>query len=168
MNLAVALSRLGQRVVLLDADLGTANADVLLNLPATHGLADVVAGRIGIEDALVAAPGGFHLIPGASGLAQVADMGEAERQRLLRQLSLLGGDHDVLLIDTGAGVSANVLGFVAAADEVIVVTTPEPTAITDAYAVIKTASRLRNDPDGEAAGEHGGGIAGRRRTWPSG
>jgi len=144
-NLAVQLARLRRKVVLLDADLGTANADVLCNLSAPMGLAHVVAGRRRLEEVMVDAPGGFRLIPGASGLAQMAALSEYERRNLLDQLHELESRADVILIDTGAGVSPNVLGFLVAAGEVLVVTTPEPTSITDAYAVIKTLVRQKPD-----------------------
>ena len=140
-NLAVRLSQMGRRVVLLDADLGTANADVLCNISPVHGLAHVVAGRRTLEQILVEAPGGFGLLPGASGLSQMAALGQWQREQLIEQMRQLETHADVLLIDTGAGVSPNVLGFVAAADQQLVVTTPEPTALTDAYALIKTVSR---------------------------
>ncbi|MEM1211512.1 MAG: MinD/ParA family protein [Planctomycetota bacterium] len=142
-NLSVALSKMGRRVVLLDADLGTANADVICDLNPVVGLAAVVAGRRTIDEVVLEAPGGFGLIPGASGLAQMADLSGGQRQRLIDQFDRLDRLADVVVIDTGAGVGANVLGFAAAADRVLVVTTPEPTAITDAYAVIKTAHQRR-------------------------
>jgi len=146
-NLAAKLAQMGRRVILLDADLGCANADVMCNLMPSGSLAHVVAGRMTIGEAMCDAPGGFRLVPGASGLAQMANLDRAERDRLLRQLQALERDADLMLIDTGAGVGANVLGFLAAADQVLVVTTSEPTAITDAYAVIKTLSRQRDDAD---------------------
>ncbi|WP_428386520.1 MinD/ParA family protein [Mucisphaera sp.] len=145
-NLAVALSRLGRRVVLLDADLGTANADVLCQVPPGPTLAHVVAGRCELADVLVEAPGGFQLIPGASGLASMANLGEAQRQRMIAQLQAIESEADLLLIDLGAGVSPNVLSFAIASDQVLVVTTPEPTAITDAYALVKTLHRESHDP----------------------
>ncbi|MFW6058548.1 MAG: MinD/ParA family protein [Phycisphaeraceae bacterium] len=146
-NLAVQLAQMGRRVLLLDADLGTANADVLCNLTPTGNLAHVVAGRKSLSEAVMPAPGGFNLIPGASGLAQMAALGAAERDRLMGQMSELEASTDLVLIDTAAGVGPNVLGFLAVADEVVVVTTPEPTAITDAYAVIKTLVRERRQVD---------------------
>jgi flagellar biosynthesis protein FlhG len=144
-NLAIQLAQLGRRIVLLDADLGTANADVLCNLPPGQSLARVIAGQMSIDQALVDAPGGFKLIRGASGLAQVAALGKFERDRLMQQVQALEQQADLILIDTGAGVSPNVLGFAISADEMIVVTTPEPTAVTDAYAVIKTTRAQRQD-----------------------
>ncbi|QQE11210.1 MinD/ParA family protein [Planctomycetota bacterium] len=140
-NLAVQLSKLGRKVVLLDADLGTANADVICNVAPSNNLAHVVAGRKTIDQAIINAPGGFELIPGASGLAQIANLSDFERARLMQQIKTLEDTRDMIIIDTGAGVSPNVLGFLAAADEILLVTTPEPTAITDAYALVKTLSR---------------------------
>lgn len=144
-NLAIRLTKMGRRVVLLDADLGTANIDVLCNLHPEATLAHVVAGRRTLADAVTEAPGGFRLVPGASGLAQMAALSEYDRESLIDQLQELEQDADVILIDTGAGVSPNVLSFATAADEVLVVTTPEPTAVTDAYAVIKTICRQHEE-----------------------
>lgn len=140
-NLAACLATRGKRVVVLDADLGTANADILCNVRYTHTLAHVVTGRKSLVDVCVEAPGGFKLVPGASGLAQIASLGAYERERLIDQLGELQHDNDLLLVDTGAGVGQDVLSFLAGSDERIVVTTPEPTAIADAYAVIKALTR---------------------------
>ena len=148
-NLAAALAAEGRKVVLLDADLGTANADVLCNISPRLNLAHVVAGRATLDDVLIDAPGGFRLIPGASGLAQMAALSTFERARLMQQMQQLEFEADLMLIDTGAGVGPNVLGFLMSADEILVVTTPDPTAIADAYAVIKTLHRAvdRGDRD---------------------
>lgn len=146
-NLAIMLSRMGRKVALLDADMGTANADVMCNVMPVHTLAHVVAGRRAIEEIVVQAPGDFSLIPGASGLAQMAALSADERDRLVQQFARLEEAYDVLLIDTGAGIGPNVLGWLAAADRSLIVTTPDPTSITDAYAVIKTAHRQRPNFD---------------------
>lgn len=140
-NLAIQFAAAGKRTVLLDADLGLANADVLCNIDLPFNLAHVISRRKQLADVKVLAPGGFHLIGGASGLAKMADLNEADRQRLIAALVELERQADVILIDTGAGISANVMTFIKAADHVLVVTTPEPTAITDAYAVVKVISR---------------------------
>jgi flagellar biosynthesis protein FlhG len=144
-NLAVAMSQLGKRVCLLDADLGMANADVLCNVTPRLTLQHVVDGRCRLADVMVLAPGGFRLIPGASGVAGMADMNARERGMVLRQLAMLERVADVILIDTAAGISTNVLGFAAAAHTTLVATTPEPTAVTDAYGMVK--SLLRESPD---------------------
>jgi flagellar biosynthesis protein FlhG len=140
-NLAVQLAAAGKRVVLLDADLGLANADVLCNVDLPANLSHVLSQRKELKDVLVDAPGGFKLIGGASGLARMADLTDGDRERIVSALAELEAESDIILIDTGAGISPNVLSFTRAADHVLVVTTPEPTAITDAYAVIKVLSR---------------------------
>lgn len=140
-NLAIQFSRAGKDVVLLDADLGLANADVLCNIDLPFNLAHVIARQKDVHDVMVKAPGGFRLIGGASGLARLADLSDFDRQRLVHSLGELEQQADIILIDTGAGISPNVLSFTRAADHVLVVTTPEPTAIADAYAVVKVVSR---------------------------
>ena len=140
-NLAIKLSAAGKEVVLLDADLGLANADVLCSIDLPFNLAHVIARKKELREVMVPAPGGFRLIGGASGLARMADLSEADRQRLVSALGEVESQADVILIDTGAGISPNVLAFTRTADHVLIVTTPEPTAITDAYAVIKVLSR---------------------------
>ena len=149
-NLAIKLSAAGKRVVLLDADLGLANADVLCGVDLSFNLSHVIARRKELSDVMVKAPGGFRLIGGASGLARMADLSDFDRQRIVDALAELEETTDIILIDTGAGIGPNVLSFTRAADHVLVLTTPEPTAITDAYAVIKVISR--SGPDNDPAG----------------
>jgi flagellar biosynthesis protein FlhG len=144
-NLAIQFSAAGRDVVLLDADLGLANADVLCSIDLPFNLSHVIARKKELSEVLVKAPGGFRLIGGASGLARMADLTDFDRQRLVDSLGDLEQRTDIILIDTGAGISPNVLAFTRAADHVLVVTTPEPTAITDAYAVIKVISRDVSD-----------------------
>ncbi len=148
-NLAVMLSRLGQRVCLLDADLGLANADVLCGLTPRLTLDHVVRGRCRLVDAMLLAPGGFRLIPGACGVAALAELSAPDRRRILEQLALLEHVVDTLIIDTSAGLSRNVLAFAAAAQHVLVVTTPEPTAVTDGYGMIKSLVSHAPDADVE-------------------
>lgn len=143
-NLAARLSKMGRRVALLDADMGMANADVLCNLTVGANLAHVVAGRRQLSDVTLQGPGGFVLVPGASGLSQMANLSDFERARVVSMFRELENEQDLLIIDTGAGIGPNVLSFLLAADELLVVTTPEPTAITDAYALIKAVSRQRD------------------------
>jgi flagellar biosynthesis protein FlhG len=140
-NLAARFAQAGRRTVLLDADMGLANADVLCGMNLRLNLAHVIARRASLNEILAAAPGGFRLIGGASGLAKMADLPDEEHRRLLGALAELERSSDLMLIDTGAGISRNVLSFTAAADHVLVITTPEPTAIADAYAMIKVISR---------------------------
>jgi flagellar biosynthesis protein FlhG len=144
-NLAIQFASAGKSVVLLDADLGLANADVLCNIDLPSNLSHVIARRKELSEVLVDAPGGFKMIGGASGLARMADLTDEDRQRVVDALAELEQAADVIIIDTGAGISPNVLSFTRAADHVLVVTTPEPTAITDAYAVVKVLSRDGGD-----------------------
>src|SRR5213080_4553982 len=129
-NLAIKFASAGKDVVLLDADLGLANADVLCNVDLHANLAHVIARKRELRDVLTPAPGGFKLIGGASGLARMADLSDDDRQRRVQALEELEEQTDLILIDTGAGISPNVLSFTRAADHVLVITTPEPTAIT--------------------------------------
>lgn len=140
-NLAIKFASAGKKVVLLDADLGLANADVLCNIDLPNNLAHVISRKKELHQVLVKGPGGFYLIGGASGLAKMADLTDSDRQRVIDALGQLERQADIILIDTGAGISPNVLSFTRCADHVLVVTTPEPTAITDAYAVIKVLNR---------------------------
>ena len=136
-NLAVALAADGQRVCILDADLGLANLDVLLGLSPTLSLLHVLNGERHLDEIVIDGPAGVRVIPAASGTEDLTALTPAERLRLLDEIDGLDGSLDVLLVDTAAGISANVLHFAAAAAETLVVITPEPTALTDAYALIK-------------------------------
>ncbi|MFQ5422397.1 MAG: MinD/ParA family protein [Phycisphaerae bacterium] len=145
-NLAIALARRGHRTVLVDADLGTANADVALNIETPYDLSHVIRGERAIDDVEVPVVPGLTLVAGASGLASVADLSPCDRLALVDGLATLETHADILLLDCGAGISQNVLAFAQAADELLVVTTPEPTSLTDAYALIKVISRSPHPP----------------------
>jgi len=136
-NLAICLAARGQRVVLFDADFGLANADLLLNVQVRFHLGHVLTGGRSIEQILTPAPGGITLVPGASGIGRLADLNEFDRARLLEMLDRLEQQADVLILDCGGGVSRSVTALAGAADLVLVVTAPEPTALADAYASIK-------------------------------
>ncbi|MEW6661741.1 MAG: MinD/ParA family protein [Bacillota bacterium] len=142
-NLAIALAQMGKRVIILDADLGMANVDVLMGLIPRYNLMDVIEGQRTIKDIILRGPANVGLIPGGSGMQELANLEYYQRERLLQGLQGFEDEADFLLIDTGAGISKNVIGFVSAAHEVIVVVTPEPTSITDAYGVIKVLSRIK-------------------------
>jgi|CXWL01.1.fsa_nt_gi flagellar biosynthesis protein FlhG len=139
-NLAVTLARQGQRVCVLDADLGLANLDVVYGLAPRESLLHVLRGDRRLADVIVEGPAGVRVIPAASGIAELTALGASEQQILLDAVEELDGSVDVLLVDTAAGISSNVLYFAAAAAEVLVVITPEPTALTDAYALVKVLS----------------------------
>lgn len=142
-NLAVALGGLGQRTLLLDADLGLANVDVLLGLQPTATLADLVAGQCDISDILLEGPNGILVVPAASGRRQMAALSTAEHIGLVNVISTLENDLDVMVVDTAAGLSDSVLTFCQASQEVVLVVCDEPASITDAYALIKVLVRER-------------------------
>lgn len=144
-NLSLCLAARGQRVALLDADLGMANADLLLDARCKHNLSHVISGHRSLDQIGAPTSGDVHFIAGASGLEQCANLTDFERNHLIDQLDRLGAQHDVQIIDCGAGIARNVLAFAMAADVVMVVTTPEPPALTDAYALIKIIIRRGYD-----------------------
>jgi len=136
-NLAAALARRGERVLVLDADLGLANLDVVLNLHPKITLHDVFTGKSELEDAILPAPGGFSVLLAGSGLVEYSRLTPEVREQLLAVIEKVAPRFDRILLDTGAGISDVVLYAVSLADEVMVVATPEPTSLTDAYATIK-------------------------------
>lgn len=136
-NLAAALTRHGLRVLVLDADLGLANLDVVLNLYPKVTLHDVFTGRATLQDAVVVAPGGFHVLLAGSGMVEYSRLTPKVRNQLIHVIDTLAPNYDVVLLDTGAGISDVVLFSVSLANEVLIVATPEPTSLTDAYAAIK-------------------------------
>ena len=136
-NLAAALAKRGQRVLVLDADLGLANLDVVLNLYPKITLHDVFTGKAKLEEAIIRAPGGFSVLLAGSGMVEYSRLTPEVRDDFLRIISGLIPHYDVVLLDTGAGISDVVLFAVSLASVVLVVATPEPTSLTDAYATIK-------------------------------
>ena len=136
-NLAAAMVRRGQRVLVLDADLGLANLDVVLNLHPKITLHDVFTGKAHLEDAILPAPGGFSVLLAGSGLVEYSRLTTEVREQLLRIIDTVAPRFDRILLDTGAGISDVVLYAVSLADDVVVLATPEPTSMTDAYATIK-------------------------------
>lgn len=136
-NLAAALAKRGHKVLVLDADLGLANLDVVLNLYPKTTLHDVFTGKARLEDAILPAPGGFSVLLAGSGMVEYSRLTPEVRDEFLRIISSLVPHYDVVLLDTGAGISDVVLFAVSLASEVLMVATPEPTSLTDAYATIK-------------------------------
>ena len=139
-NLAFALTRLGEKVLVWDADLSLANLDILLGLTPRYTIEHFLNRKKGLREILVEGPGGMTILPASSGVQELADLNENQKLFLLTELESLSENINILLIDTGAGISSNVLYFNMAAEEVIVVVTPEPTSITDAYALMKVLS----------------------------
>ena len=136
-NLAAALTRRGQRVLVLDADLGLANLDVVLNLHPKITLHDVFTGKAALQDAIIQAPGGFSVLLAGSGMVEYSRLTPEVRNQFLNVIQAITPKYDVVLLDTGAGISDVVLFSVSLASEVLIVATPEPTSLTDAYAAIK-------------------------------
>jgi flagellar biosynthesis protein FlhG len=135
-NMALAYARLGKKVIVMDADLGLANVNVMLNMIPKYNLYHVIRKQKTMKDILLDTEYGIQIVAGASGFSKIANLSEDERQNFINELYTLS-NADIIIIDTSAGVSNNVLSFVAAADDAVIVTTPEPTAITDAYGIIK-------------------------------
>jgi flagellar biosynthesis protein FlhG len=136
-NLAAALARQGQRVLVLDADLGLANLDVVLNLFPKITLHDVFSGKAALNDAILPAPGGFSVLLAGSGMVEYSRMTPEVREQLQKVIDQVAPRFDHVLLDTGAGISDVVLYTVSLAREVLIVATPEPTSLTDAYATVK-------------------------------
>lgn len=136
-NLAIALGRLGKRVTIIDADLGLANVDVVLGMVPKYTLSHVIRNEMEIRDILMEGPYGIRIISGGSGVMDLVNMDSEQINRLIESLAFLNDDSDYILIDTGAGLSQSVISFIRAASDIIMVITPDPTSITDAYAVIK-------------------------------
>jgi flagellar biosynthesis protein FlhG len=140
-NLAIALSRAGKRVLVLDADLGLGNIDVLLGLTPKYTLEHVLSGTRSLSDIMLEGPSGIRILPASSGLAQLTALTESQHLILQGELEQVSHLIDILLIDTGAGISSNVTFFAAAAQSIVVVISPEPTSLTDAYALMKVLLR---------------------------
>ncbi len=139
-NLATSLSRIGKRVLVVDADLGLANVDIFLGMVPKFNLMHVIFGEKDLVEVMVKAPGGFYILPASSGVEELTSLSSDQRDRLFSEFSQLDGNFDFILIDTAAGISKNVVHFNLAASETIVVMEPEPASFTDAYAVIKVLS----------------------------
>lgn len=143
-NMGIAYAQMGKKVIVIDADLGLANVNVIMNIIPQYNLYHVIKKQKKMSEIILDTEYGIKLIVGASGFSKIANMGEAERDEFIKEMYTLS-DVDIIIIDTSAGVSKNVLSFVAAADEVAIITTSEPTAITDAYGIIKViATEVEN------------------------
>lgn len=141
LNMAIAMGQQGHRVLVLDADLGLANCDVMLGLRVEKNLSHVLSGECELEDVLVEGPAGIRIVPATSGSQNMVELTPSEHAGLIRAFSELNSDYDVLIVDTAAGISDMVLSFSRASQDVVVVVCDEPTSITDAYALIKVLSR---------------------------
>jgi flagellar biosynthesis protein FlhG len=144
LNFALALSRIGKKVLIFDADIGMANIDVLMGISSTYNLYHLLKQEKTIWEIIQEGPQGIHFIAGGSGFKDLLDLSPAQLDYFAQQIGRLHGQYDVILFDTGAGLSKETVKFIAAAQETIVVTTPEPTSITDAYALIKMVTAMEH------------------------
>lgn len=140
-NVGQALVNQGEKVLAMDADMGLANIDILVGLTAEKNISHVLNGSCSIEEIIQTTQGGLHILPAASGIEWMANLTSDQKRAFLEKMDALNGLYDILLVDTGAGISSNVTYFNLAAQTRIVIVTPEPTSLTDAYAVIKVLSR---------------------------
>ena len=143
-NLSVALSKMGNRVLLMDADMGLANVDIMLGIQTKYNLAHVLNGEKTLVEIMADAPGGFKIIPASSGDSRMAQLSPAENAGIINAFSEIDSFLDVLIIDTAAGIADSVVSYCRASQEVVVVVTDEPASMTDAYALIKVLSREHN------------------------
>lgn len=143
-NLAIALSRLGKRVVILDADFGLANIEVMLGIRPFYNLADLMFKGKSLSDIITRGPENIGFISGGSGIQELTNLTKDQIVYLIYKLSELDQSADIIIIDTGAGITDTVLEFATASSEILLVTTPEPTSITDSYALLKTLNRKAN------------------------
>ena len=144
-NLAVALSNLGQRVLILDADIALGNIDVLFGIAPKYTLEHLLTGQRSLREIMTPGPGGIQILPTGSGTADLAQLTPEQKLILLSELDQLEEEIDIFLIDTAAGISSNVLYFNTVAQEIIVVASPEPTSLTDAYAIMKVLSKRHGE-----------------------
>ncbi len=140
-NVGICLAEMGKKVVLLDADLGLANVDILLGIKPRSTIEQVINGECTLREVLVDGPGGIKIVPAASGTQSMADMQAAEQAGLIHAFNDISDELDILVIDTAAGISQHVIAFTRAAQEVMIVVTNEPTSLTDAFALIKVLNK---------------------------
>lgn len=146
-NLGYALSKTGNKVLIFDADLGLGNIDILLGITPQYNLSHVINGEKSISDIIVKGPANLNILPASSGIQEMTGLSLDQRLEMLKDLDSVIDKYDILLIDTAAGISSNVLHFNTSANEIMVVVTPEPTSITDAYALMKILSLKYDEKD---------------------
>lgn len=140
-NLAVLAARRGKRVLIIDADLGLANVEIVFGVKPKRHVGDLLDPQVAADEVLIEVRPGIHILPAASGIQQLTQLGEDEKLRLIAVLDSLADRFDLVLIDSGAGIGDNVLFFVGVAQEIVLVVTPEPTSLVDAYAAVKVLSQ---------------------------
>lgn len=140
-NTSIMLQKLGKKVLLFDADIGMGNDDVLMGFLPKYNVFDIIFNNKTVEEVMIKGPHGVSLVPAGSGLSRIENLSKKKREEFINKLSALE-NFDYILMDTGAGISRDVLGFISCCDELIVVTTPEPTSLTDAYSLLKAVSHF--------------------------
>jgi flagellar biosynthesis protein FlhG len=140
-NLSIALQKMGKKVMIFDADIGMGNDDIIMGCSSRYSVFDVISRGKEIEEVVLTGPFGVKLLPGGSALTKVDDLTEAQRNLFLSKLTALTG-LDYIIMDTGAGVNKSVLGFIACCEDLVIVTTPEPTSLTDAYSLLKAVKHF--------------------------
>ncbi len=141
-NLSIALSKLGKKVLIFDADIGMANDDVLMGFLPKYNIYDVIVNGKELQEVIITGPSGVKLIAGGSGLAKVEQLTKVQRESFLKKLAALE-DLDYIIMDTGAGINRGVLGFIACCEDLIIITTPEPTSLTDSYSLLKAVNHFK-------------------------
>ncbi|MBU3198704.1 MinD/ParA family protein [Clostridium estertheticum] len=140
-NLSIALQKMGKKVMIFDADIGMGNDDIIMGCSSKYSVFDVISKGKEIEEVVLTGPFGVKLLPGGSALTKVEDLTEVERNMFLNKLTALTG-LDYIIMDTGAGVNKSVLGFISCCEDLVIVTTPEPTSLTDAYSLLKAVKHF--------------------------
>lgn len=141
-NLGITLQKMGKSVLIFDADVGMGNDDVLMGFLPRHSIYDIIFNDMEIEEVMIEGPYGIKLLPGGSGVNRIEEISEIQRERFLYKLGSLK-EFDFILMDTGAGINKSVLGFIHCCDELIIITTPEPTSLTDAYSLVKAVTHFK-------------------------
>lgn len=141
-NLGIALQKLGKKVLIFDADIGMGNDDVLMGHVPKYNIYDIIINKKEIEDVLIEGPYGVKLLPGGTGINRIKELTSIQRNSFLEKLENLSG-YDFIIMDTGAGINRTVLGFISCCDQLIVITTPEPTSMMDAYSLLKAVSHFK-------------------------
>lgn len=145
-NMGIIMGQLGHKILILDTDLGMANTDILMNLKPAYTLIDVIKGYKNLQDVILKGPHNVELLPGGSCLSELINLDNQQREQLFSKISHLDHDKNILLVDCSAGISRDVLHFIASSHDLVMVATPEPTAITDAYGIIKVINNYGLKP----------------------
>ena len=140
--MAITLSKEEKKVLLFDADIGMGNDDVLMGIYHKYNIMDVINGEVSIEEGIIEGPNGIHLLPGGTGINNIEDLTEEQREKFINEIDNVDG-YDYILIDTGAGINRTVLAFIASSDEAIFILTPEPTSLTDGYSLFKALKHFK-------------------------